>query len=119
MSGANDEGSGTGAQRWEVRDRYGNRIYLSSERWEHAVEQRPWLEGHREDVLQALRQGRRRQDPLDPRKYKYYWPCNDLLPEYSHLVVVVRFGEAIDAAGRSMPNNYVLTIWSVFIYGTR
>jgi len=119
MSGANGEGSGTGAQRWEVHDRYGNRIYLSSERWEHAVEQRPWLEDHREDVLQALRQGRRRQDPLDPRKYKYYWPCNDLLPEYSHLVVVVRFGEAVDALGQSMPNNYVLTIWSVFIYGTR
>jgi len=119
MSGANDAGSGTGAQRWEVRDRYGNRIYLTSERWEHAVEQRPWLVGNREDVLQALRQGRRRQDPLDSLKYKYYWPCNDLLPEYSHLVVVVRFGESIDATGRLIPNNYVLTVWSVFIYGKR
>ena len=119
MSGANGPDSGPAPQRREVRDRYGNQIYLSSERWEHAVEQRPWLAGHREDVLQALRHGRRRQDPLDSRKYKYYWPCNDLLPEYSHLVVVVRFGEAVDATGRSIPNNYVLTIWSVFIYGTR
>ena len=29
--------------RWEALDRYGNRIYLTSERWRHATEQRPWL----------------------------------------------------------------------------
>jgi hypothetical protein len=25
-------------RRWEVRDRYGNDIYLTHERWEHIVE---------------------------------------------------------------------------------
>jgi hypothetical protein len=112
-------GGGAGPQRWEARDRYGNQIYLTSERWDHAVERRPWLAAHRDAALRTLRYGRRRQDPLDPEKYKYYLPCDGLLPDYSHLVVVVRFGEAFDSTRRSVPNNYVLTVWAVFIYGTR
>jgi hypothetical protein len=53
------------------------------------------------------------------RKVEVEQPEENSATEYSHLVVVVRFGEAVDVLGRSIPNNYVLTIWPVFIYGTR
>jgi hypothetical protein len=111
--------AGPRSLRWEALDRYGNRIYFTSERWRHATEQRPWLAEYPEQVLQTLRRGRRKQDPLDPQKYKYYWPCEALFPEYSHLVVLVRFGATEGPPGRSIPNNFVLTVWGVFIYGKR
>lgn len=106
-------------ERWEVYDRYGNKIYMTAERWQHILKSRPWLTDYRNDVLTTLRQGRRKQDSLDPRKYKYYWPCEDLLPDFNHIVVVVLFGETLDSQGRVMANNYVVTAWAVFIYGKR
>jgi len=108
-----------GPRRWEVYDRYGNKIYMTEERWRHAFDSRPWLSDLLEEALNTLRRGRRKQDPLNPRKYKYYWPCDRLLPDYNHLVVVVLFGTTTDAPGNLVPNNYVVNVWAVFIYGKR
>ena len=105
--------------RWEVYDRYGNKIYLTAERWRHVVERRPWLEEHHAEVLETLRHGRRKQDPVNAQKYKYYWRCERLLPDFNHLVAVVFFGESKNADGNRTPNNYVITCWGVFIYGRR
>lgn len=106
-------------RRWEANDRYGNKIYMTAERWHHAIESRPWLADYHEEVLTTLREGRRKQDPLNPRKYKYYWRCDDLLPDFNHLVVVVLMGERTNAEGQLIPNNYVTNVWAVFIYGKR
>ncbi len=103
--------------RREVLDRYGNKIYMTAERWQHALTSRPWLADFLEETLDALRRGRRKQDPLNPQKYKYYWPCDKLLPEYNHLVVVVLFGTRNDNQGNIVPNNYVTNVWAVYIYG--
>ncbi len=105
--------------RWEVYDRYGNKVYMTAERWRHAIESRPWLANYHSESLATLRQGRRRQDALNPRKYKYYWPCDDLWPDFNHLVVVVLFGETTDSEGQIVSNNYVTNVWAVFIYGRR
>jgi hypothetical protein len=107
------------SQKWEVRDRYGNKIYMTAERWAHALENRPWLANYHAHVLTTLRMGRRAQDPLNARKYKYYWPCDELLPEFNHLVVIVLFGELTNAEGATMPNNYVTNVWAVFLYSKR
>jgi hypothetical protein len=107
---------------WEictVQDRRGNRIYLTEERWNHAVRQRPWLEGHLDDVLDTIRLGRRHQDPLDPDKFKYYRPCEAFLPEYNHIVAVVLFRSERKADGTEIPNNFVVTVWTVYIYPKR
>jgi hypothetical protein len=103
--------------RWDVHDRYGNKIYMTGERWNHALESRPWLEPYLEEVLKTIRRGRRKQDELNPRKYKYYWPCPGLLPEFNHLVVLVLFKEASKVNGSLVPNNYVVNVWAVFLYG--
>ena len=104
---------------WEVRDRYGNMIYMTAERWQHALASRPWLAALLQETLDALRQGRRKQDPLNLHKYKYYVPCDKLLPEYNHLVVVVLFSTRTDNQGNIISNNYVTNVWAVFIYGKR
>lgn len=109
----------TGDQHWEVHDRYGNRVYMTLERWAHILESRPWLEDLHTEILDTIRQGRRKQDPLDSTKYKYYRPAPDLLPEYNHLVVVVRFSESMNEQKQIVSNNYALTAWAVFIYGKR
>jgi hypothetical protein len=60
-------------KRWEVRDRYGNDIYLSEKAWEHVVapENHPEMADYEEHLCETLRKGRRRQDLLNPRKYRY------------------------------------------------
>jgi len=107
------------SDRWEVYDRYGNKIYMTVERWSHAQEKRPWLGYYLNDVLQTVRRGRRQQDPLNPHKYKYYWPFAKLEPEYNHLVVVVLFERRSDEMGRTIANNYVVNVWAVYLYSQR
>ncbi len=92
---------------------------MTLERWEHILDRRTWLKNLRAEILETVRRGRRRQDPLDSAKYKYYRPLPDLLPEYNHLVVVVRFSERMNEGQQIVANNYVLTAWAVFIYGKR
>ena len=89
----------------DVYDRYGNKIYITAERWNHALEKRPWLANFFDDTLDTLRYGRRQQDPLNPKKYKYYWLCPDLEPEYNNIVVVVLFTKKVDEAGQMIANN--------------
>ena len=55
----------------QVTDRWGNRITLTNERWQHIIEWHPELEGFQEEVLETIQKGRRRQDPIDQQKYKY------------------------------------------------
>lgn len=102
-----------------ARDRYGNEIYLTDERWDHIVDLHPEMQNYRTHLLVTLRRGRRKQDLLDSAKFKYYAPFDDLEHHYSHLVAVAKFGELEDSERRTQPNNFVLTAYQVFIYGHR
>jgi hypothetical protein len=48
------------------------------------------LEDFLQEVLDAIRKGRRRQDPIDPHKYKYLLAVDGLPFDLTHIVVVVR-----------------------------
>jgi len=74
----------------QVTDRWGNRIALTDERWQHILEWHRELEGFEENVLVTIRKGRRRQDPVDAQKYKYIYPTEGLPFGLTHIVVVVR-----------------------------
>lgn len=74
----------------QVTDRWGNRITLTDERWRHIIEWHPELEGFKEEVLDTVRKGRRRQDPIDQQKYKYIRPVDGLPFDLTHIVAVVR-----------------------------
>jgi hypothetical protein len=84
-----------------VRDRYGNQLELTDERWHHILTYHPELEDCREHVLETIRKGVRRQDAVEPEKYKYVRKFDDLPLDYTHVVVVVKM----------VRNNFVLTAY--------
>lgn len=89
-----------------VQDRKENKIYLTEERWEHALDH----PGMHEDLLETLRKGERKQDIYDSAKFKYNHEFSNLPLSYTHLVVVVKFGwKGIPEA----PNNFVLTAYLI------
>ena len=99
-----------------VADRYGNQIYLTDERWTHIVNTHPGMGGHRNNLLLTLRTGRRKQEPLDPSKYKYYKRFDILETGYNHIVVVVKFSEKVKKDTKRISNNFVLTAYQTFIF---
>ncbi len=103
--------------KWVVRDRWGNAIYLTEERWQHILERHEELVGLLDQVLETLRRGRRRQETLDPNRYRYSYPCADLTPEFNHIVVAVVFRGKEQPDGMWVSNNFVTTAWGVDIYG--
>lgn len=93
----------------QVTDRWGNRITLTDERWQHIVEWHPELDEFQEEVLETIRKGRRRQDPFDQQKYKYVYPVEGLPFGLTHIVVVVRIAV----------RKFVLTAYSIEKKGGR
>ena len=102
--------------RWVARDRNGHEIYMTEERWRHILEYHPELEGYLDNVLNTLKTGRRKQEPAEPYKYRYYKRCDDLLPDYNHIVVIVVFTIGEHPDGTTFHNNFVTTAWPVYIY---
>ncbi len=102
--------SGSG-RRWSVQDRYGNPIYITQERWEHIIHEanHPEMEEYEASLKKTLQSGRRTQDPLNPRKYRYVAFFDDLPDDVNTIVVIVLFGIEVVEFGRSIPNNYVAT----------
>lgn len=101
---------------WTVHDRYGNEIYLTQERWAYILRYHPQLEGLLQEFLDTLRKGRRKQEPADPNRYKYYLPCSLLPPDYNTIVAVVKFSMAISPDGAFVTNNFVITAWAADIH---
>ncbi len=99
------------SKRWIVQDRYGNSIYLTQERWEHIINinNHPEIEDYEEHLKTTIRRGRRRQEPLNPRKFRYYHHFEDLPDNVNHIVAIVFLSFEIDQIGRTLPNNYVAT----------
>jgi len=98
-------------KRWLVFDKEGNSIYLTQERWQHivALDNHPEMEDFEEFLKITLRRGRRRQEPLNPRKYRYVYPFDDLPDGSNHVVAIVLFGFDVSPRGQVMANNYVTT----------
>jgi hypothetical protein len=78
---------------WSQQDRFGNEIYLTSERWDHIIDadNHPEVAPYFDYLAETIRRGRRRQDPYDPKSYRYYLHFPDLPDGNNHLVVYVRF----------------------------
>lgn len=102
-------------KRWTVQDRYGNPIYLNQERWAHILAGHPELEPYEGHIKMTLERGRRRQEPLNPRKYRYTMYFRDLPEDFNHIVAIVLFGYVVDVQGESAPNNWVATAFMKYI----
>jgi hypothetical protein len=101
------------AQRWTVHDRYGNRIYLTQERWEHIVDplNHPEMEEVEAELEETIRRGTRKQDSLNPRKYRYSMAFDSLAEDNTHIVAIVLFGFTRDEEGQPLSNNYIVTAY--------
>jgi hypothetical protein len=103
----------TAGKRWEVRDRYDNDIYLTHEQWEHVIEPVNHLDmlAYEDHLKETIQSGKRRQDFLNPHKYRYTKAFDDLVEDNTHIVAIVlfKFGEGAD--GEPVPNNYIVTAY--------
>lgn len=98
-------------KRWTVYDREENAVYLPEERWSHIVDlaNHPEMIDYEEHIQTTIRKGRRRQEPLNPRKYRYVHPFDDLPNGMTHIVAIVLFGFDIDEQGATVANNFIAT----------
>lgn len=103
---------------WTVRDRFGNEIYLTEERWEHIIEpiNHPEMTNYEDHLKIVIRSGQRKQDTLNPQKYRYSYAFDDLIEDNTHIIVIVlfRFSERED--GKPSPNNYIVTAYQKAIW---
>lgn len=90
----------------EIQDRYGNIIYLTDERWEHIIKYHPILNGHRVEVLSAVRSGNREQDPFSWEKFYYTKTIRHWKGRFKKIRVVVLFHKKNDK-----PNNFIVAAY--------
>lgn len=105
------------SKRWTIQDREGNPIYLTEERWQHIIDpdNHPEMAEHESDLMMTLQKGRRRQEPLNPRKYRYAHPFEHLPYDFNHVVAITLFGFDVDQQGQTIPNNFVATAFLTHI----
>ncbi len=98
---------------WTLRDRYGNSIYLTDERWRHITDSfnHPEMLDCEEELKETLRVGKRKQDLLNPQKYRYTVPFDSLAADNTHITVIVLFRFKEGKSGKPEPNNYVVTAY--------
>src|SRR5262245_56370558 len=98
-------------RRWVIHDRDGNPIYLTEERWYHIIEpnNHPEMADYEDHLRRTIQNSRRRQEPLNPHKYRYSQPFDDLPVGFNHVVCIVLFGFDVNARGETIPNNFIVT----------
>jgi len=99
--------------RWRVQDRYGNSIYLTQERWEHIIDplNHPEMEGYEESLKETVQSGIRKQDSLNPQKYRYSKEFENLPADNTHIVAIVLFRLQERGIGEIESNNFIVTAY--------
>jgi len=69
----------------------------------------PEMEDYEEYLKTAIRRGQRRQEPLNPPKYRYSHLFEDLPDDVNCIVTIVLFGLDVKEHGQFTPNNFVAT----------
>jgi len=100
-------------KRWTVCDRLGNEIYLTVERWKHIIDpiNHPEMEAFEKHLKAAIRLGQRKQDCLNPQKYRYVKAFDDLVKGNTHIVAIVIFRFNIGNDDKFVHNNYLVTAY--------
>jgi hypothetical protein len=101
--------------RWTTQDRHGYEIYLTHERWAHIVEHHPEMDGCTEMLRATLQSGNRKQDTLNPQKYRYTKAFGGLEAGNTHVVAIVLFRFKEASGGGFLRNNYVVTAYQKVI----
>jgi hypothetical protein len=99
--------------RWTVNDRFGNSIYLTQERWEHIIESinHPEMEEYEEELKETIQKGSRKQDPVNPQKYRYTKAFANLPIDNTHIVAIVLFKLQEQGLGEIEFHNFIVTAY--------
>ena len=108
----------TTGRRRTVRDRDGNQMYSTEEHWAHIIDpiNHPEMVDYEEHPKDVIRSGRRKQDPLNPQKYRYSQAFDDLVEDHTHIVAIVLFRFSENADGKPTPNNYIVTAYQKVVW---
>lgn len=103
----------TNSARWAVQDRDGHPIYLTQERWEHIIDpvNHPEMEEFEAELKETIRQGKRKQDLLNPQKYTYTKSFSNLVEDNTHIVAVAMFRFRERGNRQPEANNYIVTAY--------
>ncbi|NJO83768.1 MAG: hypothetical protein HC828_13855 [Blastochloris sp.] len=63
-----------------------------------------------------IRSGRRKQDTLNPQKYRYRHAFGDLVEDNTHIVAIVLFRFSGGENGKPTPNNYIVTAYQKAVW---
>ncbi len=98
---------------FSVFDMYGNEIYLFQEHWEHIIGDlnHPEMADYINHLKNTIQSGNRKQDSLNPNKYRYVKPFDDLYGTNTHIVVVVLFKFTTGNLGEPVQSNYIVTAY--------
>lgn len=99
--------------RWIEKDRLGNEIYLTEERWEHIASpsNHPEMLNYESELREAIRSGHRKQDTLNPQKFLYSKRFDNLTAKNTHITAVVFLRFTEDENGELLPNNFIVTAY--------
>jgi hypothetical protein len=91
-------------RRWTVQDRNGHAVYLTHERWHHIIGamNHPEMALYEEQLKETIQSGQRRQDALNPQKYRYVQAFADLPEGDTHIVRSSCFGFVRVTTGNPM-----------------
>jgi hypothetical protein len=100
-------------KRWTVQDNYGDAIYLTQERWQHIIApiNHPEMLDYESHLKKTIQAGKRKQDSLNPNKYRYSKRFNSLASDNTHIVAIVLFRFRSGKAGKLIANNYIVTAY--------
>jgi len=98
-------------RRWEVTDVAGNPVYLTEERWEHICEGHPEILDREDQLRETIRKGRRRQDAIEPDKFRYSLDVPNLPYGFAHIVAIVLFRFDVADEGALSANNFIVTAY--------
>ena len=103
---------------WTVQDRDGNDIYLTQERWEHIINpiNHPEMIGYEHHLQETIQRGKRKQDSLNPQKYRYTMQFDGLSVDNTHIIALVLFRYKVGEIGEPIRNNYIVTAYQKEIW---
>lgn len=103
----------TDSRRWTVEDRYGNSIYLTQERWDHIIDSinHPEMKEYEQKLKETVETGIRKQDSLNPQKFRYSKELDKLPSDNTHIVAIVLFRINESRNGEIVSNNFIVTAY--------
>lgn len=63
------------------------------------------------NILKKIQSGKRKQDTLNPQKYRYVKTFENLAEDNTHIIAIVLFRFKEGEVGEPAPNNYIVTAY--------